>query len=114
MEQCASQDPSSYSLYFDLNIWFSGPKIKSYRDFRETGPWPVARARWAPKHFCQLIPVINKMADTVPSAGYPKFSLTDSRFDQVSKVIFPKKHDLSYIVKRILVFLKKSVASRPV
>ena len=37
--ECASQDPHSYSLYFDLNIWFRGPK--SYRDFRETGPWDL-------------------------------------------------------------------------
>ena len=37
MEYFASQEPRSYSFYFDLNIWFRGPK--SYRDFRETGPW---------------------------------------------------------------------------
>ena len=51
------------------------------------------------------------MADTVPSAGYPKFSLTDSRFDQVSKVIFPKKQVLSYILGRFLVCSKKCLIS---
>ena len=27
MEQCASQDPRSYSLYFDLNIWLRAWKV---------------------------------------------------------------------------------------
>ena len=33
-----------------------------------------------------------KMADSVPSVGYPKFSLTESRFDQVNNLICPTKH----------------------
>ena len=37
MEYFASQDPRSYSFYFDSNIWFRAQK--SYRDFQETGPW---------------------------------------------------------------------------
>ena len=38
MEYFASQDPRSYSFYFDLNICFRAQKC--YRDFQETDPWP--------------------------------------------------------------------------
>ena len=36
MESFDSQDPRSYSFYFDLNIWFESG-LESYRDFGETG-----------------------------------------------------------------------------
>ena len=37
MKYFACQDPrSSYSFYFDLNIWF-----RARRDFGQTGPWSV-------------------------------------------------------------------------
>ena len=38
MEQFASQDPRSYSLYFELNIWLWARTV-SAGDFQETGPW---------------------------------------------------------------------------
>ena len=40
MELFASQDPRSYSLYFDLNIWFRARKVTG--TFEKRAPGPVA------------------------------------------------------------------------
>ena len=38
MEWFASQDPRSYSLYFDLNIWFRARKVTGTFEKRALGP----------------------------------------------------------------------------
>ena len=38
MEQFASQDRRSYSLYFDLNIWFRARKVTGTFEQRAPGP----------------------------------------------------------------------------
>ena len=38
MEYFASQDPLSYSLYFDLNIWFRARKVAGTFEKRASGP----------------------------------------------------------------------------
>ena len=38
MELFASQDPRSYSLYFDLNIWFRARKVTGTFEKRAPGP----------------------------------------------------------------------------
>ena len=43
---------------------------------------------------------MHKMADTVPSLGYPKFSLSESRFNQVGNIFYiPSKILIASITK---------------
>ena len=44
MEQFVSQDPRSYSLYFDLNIWFRARKVTGTFEKRAPGPESFLRA----------------------------------------------------------------------
>ena len=39
MEQFVSQDPRSYSLYFDLNIWFRARKVNGTFEKRAPGDY---------------------------------------------------------------------------
>ena len=43
MKQFASQDPRSYSLYFELNIWFRARKVTGTFEKRAPGSWLKAR-----------------------------------------------------------------------
>ena len=45
MEYLASQDPRSYSFYFDLNIWFRAQKVIGISDKLAPGPLHKA-SRW--------------------------------------------------------------------
>ena len=39
MELFASQDPRSYSFYFDLSIWVRARKVNGTFEKRAPGPW---------------------------------------------------------------------------
>ena len=43
MEQFVSQDPRSYSLYFDLNIWFRARKVTGTFEKRAPGASTIAK-----------------------------------------------------------------------
>ena len=53
MEQFVSQDPRSYSLYFDLNIWFRARKVTG--TFEKRAPEPDELISLAQIHIHKLV-----------------------------------------------------------
>ena len=47
MEYFASQDPRSYSFYFDLNIWFRAWKVIGILEKRAAYSWNRKKFAWA-------------------------------------------------------------------
>ena len=66
MEYFASQDPRSYSLYFDLNIWFRARKVTG--TFEKRAPDLPHRTC---KHFepCWTLSISRSLALIVPALG---------------------------------------------
>ena len=54
MEWFASQEPHSYSLYFDLNIWFRAWKVTTTFKKRAPGLWLFGEAVVEQKLECSL------------------------------------------------------------
>ena len=76
MELVASQDPRSYSLYFDLNIWFRARKVTGTFEKRASAG-PVATPTIAGAHVVtqRSIPHILRMKTEIWAISSPPIPL---------------------------------------
>ena len=75
MEWFAGQDPRSYSLYFDLNIWFRARKVTG--TFEKRAPGPLLKRLKSTNAL--------RVKDTGSELGFLVVYLEPERFDIVRK-----------------------------